>query len=91
MVQKGLQVGIFGRELYKAGKGTINWIANKTIKRAANSATGTIEHTVLLLLQLQKLKKQPKLYPFSNHMQKVFLLSMVFYPECLDSTILLYV
>lgn len=46
MVQKGLQVGIFGRELYKAGKGTINWIANKTIKRAANSATGTIEHTV---------------------------------------------
>ena len=46
MVQKGLQVGIFGRELYKAGKGTINWIANKTIKRTANSATGTIEHTV---------------------------------------------
>lgn len=46
MVQKSLQVGIFGRELYKAGKGTINWIANKTIKRAANSATGTIEHTV---------------------------------------------
>lgn len=46
MVQKGLQVGIFGRELYKAGKGTINWIANKTIKRAANSATGSIEHTV---------------------------------------------
>ena len=46
MVQKGLQVGIFGRELYKAGKGTINWIANKTIKRAANSATGTIEHTI---------------------------------------------
>lgn len=46
IVQKGLQVGIFGRELYKAGKGTINWIANKTIKRAANSATGTIEHTV---------------------------------------------
>ena len=46
MVQKGLQVGIFGRELYKAGKGTINWIANKTIKRAANSATGTIEPTV---------------------------------------------
>lgn len=46
MVQKGLQVGIFGRELYKAGKGTINWIANKTIKRAANSATGTIEHAV---------------------------------------------
>ena len=46
MVQKGLQVGIFGRELYKTGKGTINWIANKTIKRAANSATGTIEHTV---------------------------------------------
>ena len=46
MVQKGLQVGIFGRELYKAGKGTINWIANKTIKRAANSATGTIEHSV---------------------------------------------
>lgn len=46
MVQKGLQVGMFGRELYKAGKGTINWIANKTIKRAANSATGAIEHTV---------------------------------------------
>lgn len=46
MVQKGLQVGIFGRELYKAGKGTINWIANKTIKRAANSATGAIEHIV---------------------------------------------
>lgn len=46
MVQKGLQVGIFGRELYKAGKGTINWIANKTIKRSANSATGAIEHTV---------------------------------------------
>lgn len=46
MVQKGLQVGIFGRELYKAGKGTINWIANKAIKRAANSATGAIEHTV---------------------------------------------
>lgn len=46
MVEKGLQVGIFGRELYKAGKGTVNWIANKTIKRAANSATGTIEHTV---------------------------------------------
>lgn len=46
MVQKGLQVGIFGRELYKAGKGTINWIANKTIKRAANSATSAIEHTV---------------------------------------------
>lgn len=46
MVQKGLQVGIFGRDLYKAGKGTINWIANKTIKRAANSATGAIEHTV---------------------------------------------
>lgn len=46
MVQKGLQVGIFGRELYKAGKGTINWIANKTIRRAANSATGAIEHTV---------------------------------------------
>lgn len=46
MVQKGLQVGIFGRELYKAGKGTINWITNKTIKRAANSATGAIEHTV---------------------------------------------
>ena len=46
MVQKGLQVGIFGRELYKAGKGTINWIANKAIKRTANSATGTIEHTV---------------------------------------------
>lgn len=46
MVQKGLQVGIFGRELYKAGNGTINWIANKTIKRAANSATGAIEYTV---------------------------------------------
>lgn len=46
MVQKGLQVGIFGRELYKAGKGTINWIANKTIKRSDNSATGAIEHTV---------------------------------------------
>lgn len=46
MVQKGLQVGIFGRELYKTGKGTINWIANRTIKRAANSATGAIEHTV---------------------------------------------
>lgn len=46
MVQKGLQVGIFGRQLYKAGKGTINWIANKTIKRTANSATGAIEHTV---------------------------------------------
>lgn len=46
MVQKGLQVGIFGRELYKTGKGTINWIANKTIKRTANSATGAIEHTV---------------------------------------------
>lgn len=46
MVQKGLQVGIFGRELHKAGKGTINWIANKTIKRTANSATGAIEHTV---------------------------------------------
>ena len=46
MVQKGLQVGIFGRELYKAGKGTVNWIANKTIKRAANSATGAIEHSV---------------------------------------------
>lgn len=46
MVQKGLQVGIFGRDLYKAGKGTINWIANKTIKRAANSATGAIESTV---------------------------------------------
>lgn len=46
MVQKGLQVGIFGRELYKAGKGTINWIANKTIKRAANSATGAIDYTV---------------------------------------------
>ena len=46
MVQKGLQVGIFGRDLYKAGKGTVNWIANKTIKRAANSATGAIEHTV---------------------------------------------
>lgn len=46
MVQKGLQVGIFGRDLYKAGKGTVNWIANKTIKRTANSATGSIEHTV---------------------------------------------
>ena len=46
MVQKGLMVGIFGRQLYKAGKGTINWIANKTIKRSANSATGAIEHTV---------------------------------------------
>lgn len=46
MVQKGLQVGIFGRGLYKVGKGTVNWIANKTIKRAANSATGAIEHTV---------------------------------------------
>lgn len=46
MVQKGLQVGIFGRELYKAGKGAVNWIANKTIKRAANSATGAIEHAV---------------------------------------------
>lgn len=46
MVQKGLQVGIFGRELYKAGKGTVNWIANKTIKRTANSATGAIEHAV---------------------------------------------
>lgn len=46
MVQKGLQVGMFGRGLYKAGKGTVNWIANKTIKRAANSATGAIEHTV---------------------------------------------
>lgn len=46
MVQKGLQVGIFGRDLYKAGKGTINWIANKAIKRTANSATGAIEHTV---------------------------------------------
>lgn len=46
MVQKGLQVGIFGRELYKAGKGTVNWIASKVIKRAANSATGAIEHTV---------------------------------------------
>lgn len=46
MVQKGLQVGIFGRELYKAGKGTVNWIASKAIKRAANSATGAIEHTV---------------------------------------------
>ena len=46
MVQKGLQVGIFGRELYKAGKGTINWIANKAIKRTANSATGAIEHTI---------------------------------------------
>lgn len=46
MVQKGLQVGMFGRELYKAGKGTVNWIANKAIKRAANSATGAIEHSV---------------------------------------------
>lgn len=46
MVQKGLQVGIFGRELYKAGKGTVNWIANKAIKRTANSATGAIEHTI---------------------------------------------
>ena len=46
MVQKGLQVGIFGRELYRAGKGTVNWIAGKTVKRAANSATGTIEHSV---------------------------------------------
>lgn len=46
MVQKGLQVGMFGRELYKAGKGTVNWIASKDIKRAANSATGAIEHTV---------------------------------------------
>lgn len=46
MVQKGLQVGIFGRELYKAGKGTVNWIASKAIKRTANSATGAIEHTV---------------------------------------------
>lgn len=46
MVQKGLQVGIFGRELYKAGKGTVNWIANKVIKRTANSATGAIEHTI---------------------------------------------
>lgn len=46
MVQKGLQVGIFGRELYKAGKGAVNWIANKTIKRTANSATGAIEHAV---------------------------------------------
>lgn len=46
MVQKGLQVGIFGRGLYKAGKGTVNWIANKTIKRTANSATGAIEHAV---------------------------------------------
>ena len=46
MVQKGLQVGIFGRELYKAGKGTVNWIASKAIKRTANSATGAIEHAV---------------------------------------------
>ena len=46
MVQKGLQVGMFGRELYKAGKGTVNWIASKTIKRTANSATGSIEHAV---------------------------------------------
>ena len=46
MVQKGLQVGMFGRELYKAGKGTVNWIASKAIKRTANSATGSIEHTV---------------------------------------------
>lgn len=46
MVQKGLQVGIFGRELYKTGKGTVNWIASKAIKRTANSATGAIEHAV---------------------------------------------
>ena len=46
MVQKGLQVGIFGRQLYKVGKGAMKWVANKTIKRAANSATGAIEHTV---------------------------------------------
>ena len=46
MVQKGLQVGMFGRELYKAGKGTVNWIASKAIKRTANSAIGAIEHTV---------------------------------------------
>lgn len=46
MVQKGLQAGMFGRELYKAGKGTVNWIASKAIKRAANSATGAIEHSV---------------------------------------------
>lgn len=46
MIQKGLLVGMFGRELYKAGKGTINWIASKAIKRTANSATGAIEHTV---------------------------------------------
>lgn len=46
MVQKGLQVGIFGRELYRAGKGTVNWIANSTVKRTVNSATGSIEHTV---------------------------------------------
>lgn len=46
MVQKGLQVGMFGRGLYKAGKGTVNWIASKAIKRTANSATGAIEHTV---------------------------------------------
>lgn len=46
MVQKGLQVGIFGRELFRAGKGTMKWIAGKTIKRAANSSTGAIEHSV---------------------------------------------
>ena len=46
MIQKGLQVGMFGRELYKAGKGTVNWIASKTIKRTSNSATGSIEHAV---------------------------------------------
>ena len=32
--------------MYRAGKGTVNWIAGKTVKRAANSATGTIEHSV---------------------------------------------
>ena len=46
MVQKGLQVGIFGRELYRVGKGTVNWIANNTVKRTVNSATGSIEHSV---------------------------------------------
>lgn len=46
MVQKGLQVGIFGRELYRAGKGAVNWIANNTIKRSVNSATGAIEHSI---------------------------------------------
>ena len=37
---------MFGRELYKAGEGTVNWIASKAIKRTANSATGAIEHAV---------------------------------------------